>query len=1480
MILHFVNYHCHSHYSNILTPDSIVKVDDYVNRAKELGHKMLFCTQHGGTQGYFDMYNACKKNNIKFGYGAEAYWVKNRFEKDNTNNHIILIAKNNNGRKAINRVLSEANKTGFYYKPRIDLDLILSLPPNDVIITTACIGFYGYENYLEYIDILHNKFKDNFYLEIQPHLTESQINKNKELLEMSKLKGISLIAGLDSHYIYEKDFNDRKLFLYSKGIEYEQENGWYMDYCDYKTLFKRFKEQNIFSDEEINNAINATNIFLEFEDFYFDDKKIKLPTLYPDKTQEEKNKILKDILSKEIKNKFGTLSIPKEYSDAIKQEWDVVEKTDMADYFILNYHIIKRGIELGGKITLTSRGCFTKDAIVLTENNLKNINNIKIGDKVLTEDGRFNKVLNTFEYDVEEDMVEFEYDKQGSSYNKYKNICTLDHKILTKNGWKQAKDLKINDKLCFPKIKYDEKEIMYDLANYNFQNYEYDDKFIYEIRPVSTEYKYSPNWMDRNYGINHSWITKLLLNKNNKICKKKGIENYKKILEVTKFKTMENYKNYCLKHGFVINKIPRFIKMDYLWNMFVGMMYGDGWTHKNSGIGFAINNTTKKGINKYVFFKIAEKINMKVCISESNKKNLVQLFIFSKIIHNFFSTEFFKSKKGNSKIFNKNLLSQSKKNIKFLYNGLLKTDGGVQKKQNKINFDNTSLSLISAFKIMDNILGNPPLSFDVRLSHFDKRGYKNRESYKLRRSIFPKKNIIEEDDKYFYLNVKKIIYHKKIKTKVYDLQVDNFQSYTINNVVVHNSAPSFYICNLLGFTSIDRVNSPIQLFPERFATVDRIKAGSMFDIDFNLANRPAFIQAQKELLGENHSYFFSSYGKLKEKSAWKMFAKANDISFDISNNVTKYISEYENVKKHTEEEDLENIKVQDFIPKEYAEIYNGSLKYQGIVESISPAPCGFLLLQDDIDEEIGVIRVKEELCANIDGLVADKMLYMKNDLLLVTVVDYIYRTFEKIGIEPIVPNELINLSDSKVWDIFKNGQTVCINQCEQEKTKEKVMRYKPKNIQELSAFVAAIRPSFQSMINIFLDRESFSYNIPEFDKLIQTKEIPDSFIIYQEQIMKVLNYAGFEITECYTIMKNIAKKKVGTIEPIMDKFKKGFKEKTNTDNEHIEKVWQIIENSVSYCFNCSHALSVGLDALYGAYLKTYYPLEFYTSVIEIYTEKKDKDKISAIKQEMKLFGINEGDILFGLDNSKITYNKENNTIYPSLTSIKNMNEKTGLELLKLSNNKKYDNFLELIINIKSETTIKKNQLDILIKLDYFKQFGKSKKLIQFIEYFNLIYNAKSPSKEKIPIEIYDIVEKYSDATDKRFKINDNLSILEEIFNKLQNIDYTISEKISFQLEYLGYITYKNEDIPKEYVYIESIDTKYTPKVKVYCLNTGKSADVKIDKKFYNKNKVEKGDIICILSIKSEAKWIKDGDNFVQSTTEKEWKIHNYERKCL
>lgn len=1025
--MYYINFHKHDSYSNIITPDSASTVNDYIDRAKELGHKMLFSTQHGGCQGYFELYNACKKNGIKFGIGAEAYWVKNRFEKDKTNNHIIILAKNNKGRRALNKILSEANINGFYYKPRIDIELIMSLPENDVVITTACLGFYGYEDWKSDINLFHNKFKDNFYLEIQSHSTPIQIEKNKELLNISKEKNIQLIAGVDSHYIYPKQYEDRESFLLSKGIKYEEENGWYMDYPDYDTLFNRFKEQNIFTDEEIKNAINNTNKFLEFEDIYFDDKNIKLPSMFPNKTQEEKNKILKDILNQEFKKKNIKQEDKEIYLKAIREEWKVIEETNMSDYFLLNYHIIKRGIELGGKITLTSRG----------------------------------------------------------------------------------------------------------------------------------------------------------------------------------------------------------------------------------------------------------------------------------------------------------------------------------------------------------------------------------------------------------------------------------------------SAPSFYICNLLGFTSIDRVKSPVQLYPERFATVDRIKAGSMFDIDFNLSNREAFIQAQREILGNDNSYFFSAYGKLKEKSAWKMFAKANGIEFEISNKITDYIDEYEKAKKYADEEEKEHINIENYIPKEYINIYNGSLKYQGIIDSISPSPCGFLLLQDNISEEIGLIKVKDEICANIEGNIADKMLYMKNDLLLVTVVDIIYKTFEKIGINPLTPDELIEKSNEKVWDIFKNGHTVCINQCEQPKTREKVMRYKPKNISELSAFVAGIRPSFQSMIEKLLNRESFSYGIEEFDNIIKTPEIPDSFILYQEQIMKILNYAGFEISECYSLIKAIAKKRVGIIEPIKEKFINGFINKTNSNMEKTLKVWEIIENAVGYGFNASHALSVALDALYGAYLKTYYPFEFYTTIIEIYTQKKDKEKLSLIFQEMRNFNIKKGELKFGENNSVITFDKEKRIITSMLASIKGLNQKISEELYDMSNKSFYNSFYDLYKDIYENCSANSAQRKTLVLISYFKDFGKTKKILDFIEYFDIIYKKKQIKKEKCNEFLTNIIKPISSETNTQYKDFDYDKVLYEIWNKLEDIEIDINEQIKYQLEYMGYISV---EIPKN-ISIATVDVVSSKNawVKLISARDNKEAWFCFEKK------PKKHDIIKILpqdievkrsDYRRESKWVK------------------------
>jgi len=149
---YYQNYHKHTSQSHRYNKDSPLVHQDYFNYIKNNCSDVpqIYSTVEHGWQGvYFRVYNDLeqfnKKNNlnIKFVFGTEMYWVKNRFEKDNSNCHIILLAKNDNGRKAINKAISIAYKTGYYYKGRMDIELLLSLPKDDIFVTTACVAFWN-----------------------------------------------------------------------------------------------------------------------------------------------------------------------------------------------------------------------------------------------------------------------------------------------------------------------------------------------------------------------------------------------------------------------------------------------------------------------------------------------------------------------------------------------------------------------------------------------------------------------------------------------------------------------------------------------------------------------------------------------------------------------------------------------------------------------------------------------------------------------------------------------------------------------------------------------------------------------------------------------------------------------------------------------------------------------------------------------------------------------------------------------------------------------------------------------------------------------------------------------------------------------------------------------------------------------------------------------------------------------------------------
>ena len=356
--MRYNNYHKHTHYSNIRTLDCVSKPEDYIKRAVELGHTAYFTTEHGYQGNIYEAYTLCQQYGLKCIYGVEAYYVDDMHDKSSrTNYHIVLVAMTEKARKEINRIMSLANQEGFYYKPRIDLQCLLSLTPTDTIITTACVAgrMFKENDWKEkFLIPVFNHFKNNFYLEVQDHIEPTQAKYNKMLLEASREYGIPIIHANDSHYIKPEDSKYRDLFLRAKGIYYEEESNFILDYPDSDTIIERYKKQGILSNEEIEQALRNTLVFDNAEGINLD-KEFKIPKITKGNSNIVLQKIIRDAWNKEKQN------IPKErikeYEQAIYYETKIINDCGMADYFILDHEIIKKAVnEYDAVLTRSGRG--------------------------------------------------------------------------------------------------------------------------------------------------------------------------------------------------------------------------------------------------------------------------------------------------------------------------------------------------------------------------------------------------------------------------------------------------------------------------------------------------------------------------------------------------------------------------------------------------------------------------------------------------------------------------------------------------------------------------------------------------------------------------------------------------------------------------------------------------------------------------------------------------------------------------------------------------------------------------------------------------------------------------------------------------------------------------------------------------------------------------------------------------------------------
>lgn len=662
------------------------------------------------------------------------------------------------------------------------------------------------------------------------------------------------------------------------------------------------------------------------------------------------------------------------------------------------------------------------------------------------------------------------------------------------------------------------------------------------------------------------------------------------------------------------------------------------------------------------------------------------------------------------------------------------------------------------------------------------------------------------------------------------------------------SCGAFLLNKMLGITQIDRLTVNLPMYSDRFMSTARLLENkAMPDIDFNIVAQEPFVKATRDLLGENGCYPMIAYGTMKESEAFRNVCRSHNLEYDLYNEVGK---------------NLDNYRYDEYWEPFIAE----ANMYVGTIISASVHPCAHVLLNGDIREEIGVFKIGDAICAMITSMEADNWKYLKNDYLIVSVWDIISQTYKSIG-QPIKTiKQLISSLDDDVWKLFDMGMTCTLNQIDGDWATKLLKEFRPRTVEEMAMFVGAIRPNFASLRDDFIARRPHTNGSKYLDELFANTY---NRILFQENIMRYFEWLGVIPSLSIGLIKKISKKTIKQED--FNKLESGMKEqwKINTGTyDGFDETWSDMQSQISYGFNSPHGLATALDCLYGAELKAHYPLDYYTISLNIY--KDDVEKTSRLINEMKYFGIKLAPIKFRYSNDKYNMDRETNTIYKSVSSIKNMGKHSGEELYALRDEKITTPY-QLLRLIKERTSINSKQLDILVKLGFFDEFGDPCKLLKIIEYYNKFIDAKVIAKSKLEDWQLDIVAKHArKETDKQYRdIDNNESLVDDLWYNDTIPETTKLQLAAWEIGLLG----TTEIIDNDYnvrndgnTYIianVNITSWGVPFITLYDLHNGHIETYKCNKDAFNGNPCENGDIVHII-LRTKKKRIKVDDEWVES----------------
>ena len=342
----FVHLHIHSEFSLL---DGANRIKDLPVRAKELGMDSIAITDHGVMFGAIDFYKACKKEGVKPIIGCEVYVApRSRTDKqpgiDNHYYHLILLAKNNEGYKNLSKLVSLSFVDGYYYKPRIDRE-ILEKYHEGLICLSACLAgevnqalLSGQNEKAEQVALWHKKvFGDDYYIEIQNNGIKEQVLANQKLVQLARKLDIPLVATNDAHYLKREDaYNHEVLLCIQTGKRMSDEDRMKFDTDE---LYVKSPEEmaeyfKAFPDAIENTVKIAEQCNVEFEFGHTILPNYDVPPEYPTHYD-----FLKELCDKGLKKRYGE-NLSEEIQKRAEYELSIIKKMGYVDYYLIVWDFI------------------------------------------------------------------------------------------------------------------------------------------------------------------------------------------------------------------------------------------------------------------------------------------------------------------------------------------------------------------------------------------------------------------------------------------------------------------------------------------------------------------------------------------------------------------------------------------------------------------------------------------------------------------------------------------------------------------------------------------------------------------------------------------------------------------------------------------------------------------------------------------------------------------------------------------------------------------------------------------------------------------------------------------------------------------------------------------------------------------------------------------------------------------------------------